>query len=173
MTLLSQLFLWPRSAAPRSGDALGSRLLRCWPLGKILGLNSREDEGGWAGRDWRGSLLPRALPHRSTPAPAVGSPPLPGAFLVMHLPLPNPALSQTLCVTLENPSLPSVPHFPLPGPGRVRGGPAGEGGRGGGSSPRVGKASEPQKYRPRWGMPRSPVRACGEIAQDPCSAKYY
>lgn len=92
----------------------------------------------------------------------------------MHLPLPNPALSQTLCVTLENPSLPSVPHYSLQGPGRagVRGGPAGEGGVMG-SSPWVGSASETQKYRHRWVMPRSTVRACEETAQDPCSTKYY
>lgn len=42
-----------------------------------------------------------------------------------------------------------------------------------GSSPWVGSASEPQKYRHRWVMPRSTVRACEEMAQGPYSTKYF
>lgn len=100
-------------------SAFYSRLLRCRLLWKSLGLNSREDEGGWDGRDWRGSLLPRALPHSSTLASAMGRRhlpwllALPSGSAAMSLPLPNPALSQTLCVTLENLSLPSVPQFSM------------------------------------------------------------
>lgn len=57
---------------------------------------------------------PQPLPWGPFPFPA----PLRASGLaVIHLPLPNPALAQTLCVTLENPSLPSVPQFSLQGPG--------------------------------------------------------
>lgn len=110
-------------------------------------------------------VAPQPLPWGAFPAPLRSS-----RLAVIHLPLPNPALAQTLCVTLENPFLPSVPHFSCKG--RAERVSEGEGGVMG-SSPRVGSASEPQKYRPRWVMPRSTVCACEETAQDPCSTEYY
>lgn len=66
MILLLSLLFVPLPAAP--GWEGWS-----WSLGEKLGLNSREDERGWAGRDRRGSLLPRAQPQSSTPASAGGS----------------------------------------------------------------------------------------------------
>lgn len=164
--------MYPQSAAPgwEGWSLFYGRSLRCWLLGKSPGLNSREDEGGWGGRDWRGSLLLRALPHSSTPASAMGRLHLPQLLtlfpgsVVMFLPLPKPALSQTLCVTLENLSLPSMPRFSLQR-ARLSGCPGGairesQWGEMMESSPCVGSASEPQKYRYLWTMPRNTVCVC-------------